>query len=84
MSPLRGRAHRERRHAGKEEDMAQRQVKKMNVALDTDIVPWLEIEAGRRGVSITALINDAVREQRDSAPENVRAVYEAALATRER
>ncbi|MBR3314194.1 MAG: hypothetical protein IKG18_08660 [Atopobiaceae bacterium] len=63
--------------------MVQRPIKKMNVALDLEVMPWLEIESGRRGCSITALINDAIREQRDHAPEAVRAVYEAALATRE-
>jgi hypothetical protein len=63
--------------------MVQRPVKKMNIALSAEVVPWLEIESGRRGCSVTQLINDAVREQRDNAPEAVRAVYEAALATRE-
>lgn len=63
--------------------MAQRPIRKMNVAIDLENMPWLEIESGRRGCSVTRLINDAVREQRANAPEAVKAVYEAALATRE-
>ena len=63
--------------------MAQRQARKMNIAFDLELLPWLEIESGRRGCSMTALVNAAVKEQRDNASDAVKAVYEAALATRE-
>lgn len=60
-----------------------REVKKMNVALDLDVVPWLEIEAGRRGCSQTALINAALREQQEHASDDVKAAFAALMATRE-
>lgn len=60
------------------------QAKKFTLALQEDAQVWLEFEAARRGISVTACINEAIREQRDGAAENVKQVFEAFLATREK
>jgi hypothetical protein len=59
-----------------------RQTKKMNVAFDVEIMPWLNYEAARRDTSVTGLINQLAYESRDSAPANVRDNFEAFMATR--
>lgn len=56
--------------------------KKFTLALQPEAQVWLEFEAARRGTSVTQTINQAVLEQRDSAPENVKQVFEAFLETR--
>lgn len=58
--------------------------KKMNVAFDVEIMPWLSYEAARRDTSVTGLINQLAYESRDNAPQAVRENYEAFLATREK
>lgn len=64
--------------------MAAKQVKKMNVALDQEVMPWLNYEAARRDTSVTGLINMLAYESRDNAPEAVRKNFEAFMATREK
>lgn len=59
-----------------------RQTKKMNVAFDVEIMPWLNYEAARRDTSVTGLINQLAYESRDNAPANVRENFEAFMATR--
>lgn len=64
--------------------MAAKQVKKMNVAFDVEIMPWLNYEAARRDTSVTGLINQLAYESRDNATEDVRKNFEAFMATREK
>ncbi|MBR3225642.1 MAG: hypothetical protein IKF78_10010 [Atopobiaceae bacterium] len=64
--------------------MAAKQVKKMNVALDMDIMPWLNYEAARRDTSVTGLINLLAYESRDNAPEAVRENFKQFMETREK
>lgn len=68
---------------GRSRDMAEAR-KKFNLSLTADAQVWLEFEAARRGTSVTGCINEAIIEQRDNAPENVREVFKAFLATREK
>lgn len=56
--------------------------KKFNLALSEDAQVWLEFEAARRGTSVTQCINQAIAEQRDNAPDNVKEVFKAFMATR--
>lgn len=60
-----------------------KQTKKMNVAFDVEIMPWLNYEAARRDTSVTGLINMLAYESRDNAPEAVKANYKAFLETRD-
>lgn len=62
--------------------MAARQIKKMNVAFDAEIMPWLNYEAARRDTSVTGLINQLAYESRDNAEESVRENFAAFMATR--
>ena len=62
--------------------MAAKQVKKMNVALDVEIMPWLNYEAARRDTSVTGLINMLAYESRDNATEAVRENFKAFMETR--
>ena len=64
--------------------MAAKQVKKMNVALDMDIMPWLNYEAARRDTSVTGLINLLAYESRDNATEAVRENFKQFMETREK
>lgn len=62
--------------------MARQERKKFTLAMDEDSQVWLEFEAARRGISVTACINEAIREQRDNAPQAVRDVFSAFMDTR--
>ena len=64
--------------------MAAKETRKMNIAIDMAIMPWLNYEAARRDTSVTGLINMLAYESRDNAPEAVRKNFEAFMATREK
>lgn len=57
--------------------------KKMNIAVDADLVPWMAYASGLRDISLTAYINDAMRRDRDAATGDVREGYGAFLRARE-
>lgn len=59
-----------------------KETRKMNIALDVEIVPWLSYEAARRDTSITGLINALAYESRDNAPESIRENFAAFMETR--
>ena len=52
--------------------MAGEKPKKINLALDGELVPWVSYAAGLRDMSVTAYINDAIRRDRDRAGEKVK------------
>ena len=64
--------------------MAAKETRKMNIAIDMAIMPWLNYEAVRRDTSVTGLLNQLAYESRDNATEDVRKNYEAFMATREK
>lgn len=41
--------------------------KKMNVAVETDLMPWMSYAAGVIGTSVTGYINDAIRRDMEGA-----------------
>lgn len=57
--------------------------KKMNIAVDADLAPWMAYASGLRGISLTAYINDAIRRDRGAATGDVRDGYDAFLRARE-
>lgn len=58
--------------------------KKINLALDADLIPWVSYAAGLRDMSVTAYINDAIRRDRDGAGEKVkRSFYDFLEARKE-
>ena len=62
--------------------MPESKPKKLNLALEADLVPWVSFAAGLRDTSATAYINDAIRLDRDNAPDAVKAAYQAFLEAR--
>ena len=63
--------------------MVAKQTRKMNIAIDLEIMPWLNYEAARRDTSVTGLINALAYESRDNAPEAVKDNFKAFLETRQ-
>lgn len=57
--------------------------KKMNIAVDADLVPWMAYASGLKDISLTAYINDAMRRDRDAATGDVKSGYDAFLKARE-
>ena len=57
--------------------------KKMNIAVDADLVPWMAYASGLKDISLTAYINDAMRRDRDAATGDVRGGYDAFVRARE-
>lgn len=60
-----------------------KQVKKITLALDMELVPWANYESARRDTSVTGYINDLLREARDNAPKQVADNFKAFMETRE-
>ena len=56
--------------------------KKFNLAIDEDVLDWLTFEAARRKTSVTGCINEAIQEQRESAPEKVKQLYRQFVESR--
>lgn len=56
--------------------------KKFNLAIKEDVLDWLTFEAARRKTSVTGCINEAIQEQRDSAPDNVKQLYRQFVESR--
>lgn len=63
--------------------MPESRPKKLNLALDADLVAWVSFAAGLKDQSQTAYINDAIRRDRDSANDQVAKAYQAFLEARE-
>lgn len=63
--------------------MGEDKPKKLNLNLDADLVAWVSFASGLHDVSQTAYINDAIRRDRDSASEQVKAAYQLFLEARQ-
>ena len=73
---------RHREHGGS--DMAEaRKVKRITLALDADLAPWVDYMAGLEGGSVTAYINGVVRRDMAYASGPTKEGYEAFVVARE-
>jgi hypothetical protein len=59
------------------------ETKKMTLALDATLSPWLAYTSGLADTSVTGYINDLIRRDRDAATGDVREGYDAFVRARE-
>ncbi len=58
------------------------QEKRLNLAIDADLVAWVEFMAALSGTSMNAYINEAVRHDLEGAPQGTKEAYEAFIKAR--
>jgi hypothetical protein len=58
------------------------ETRKMNIAIDGDLVAWVSYAAGLDDTSMTAYINKAIRRDRDTATGDIADGYQAFLKAR--
>lgn len=51
--------------------------KTMNISVPEDCRDWVQFEAARRGLSMASYLTVLIKEDRDGAPDEVKAAYQA-------